>query len=88
MTDPAEETYFNKEYLGSSLWFGLGVVNLLGGLGSYMFIPTYVTVGKIWDTTWNWWTQQAWYWLIGGNMIWYYFMGLVWLFAFIRHPFF
>ena len=88
MTDPAEETYFNKEYLGSSLWFGLGIVNLLGGLGAYMFTPTYVTVGKINETTWNWWTQNAWYWLIGGNMIWYYFIGLVWCFSYIHHPFF
>ena len=56
MSDLAEETYFNKEYLGANLWFGLGIINALGGLGSYMFVPTYVTVGKINETDWNWWT--------------------------------
>ena len=57
MTDPAEETYFNKEYLGSSLWFGLGIVNALGGLGAYMFTPTYIEKGKLNMDYWNKWTQ-------------------------------
>ena len=28
-TNIQEESYFNKEYLGSSLWFGLAIVNAL-----------------------------------------------------------
>ena len=88
MTDPAEETtYFNDKYLGSSLWFGLGIVNALGGLGAYMFIPTYVKYGMLNNDYWNKWTQKAWYWMIGGNMYWYYFIGCVWLFSYIKRPF-
>ena len=58
MTDLVEEqTYFNNEYLGSTLWFGLGIVNALGGLGAYMFTPTYLEKGKLNMDYWNKWTQ-------------------------------
>ena len=88
MTDLSEETYFNDKYLGSTLWFGLGIVNALGGLGAYIFTPSYIKYGKIHEHVfWNWATQQAWYWMIGGNMIWYYFIGAVWLFSYTKKPF-
>ena len=87
MSDIEAEPYFNKEYLGSTLWFGIGIINALGGLGSYMYIPSWLNFGYIRDSPWNQFTQNAWYWLIGGNMIWYYFIGAVWLFSYIRKPF-
>ena len=87
MADIELEPYFNKEYLGSTLWFGIGIINALGGLGSYMYIPSWLNFGYIRDSPWNRMTEIAWYWLIGGNMIWYYFIGAVWLFSYIRKPF-
>ena len=87
MSDIEAEPYFNKEYLGSTLWFGIGIINALGGLGSYMYIPSWLNFGYIRDSPWNRMTEIAWYWLIGGNMIWYYFIGAVWLFSYIRKPF-
>ena len=39
MTDVAEETFFNKEYMAASFWYGLGIINALAGLGMYMYIP-------------------------------------------------
>ena len=90
MTDPAEETYFDTQYQSASLVFGLVMINLLANTGLALFLPTWITEGKMSQRTApiNWWTKWAWGWLIGGNEWWYYFQGAVWLFAFIKHPFF
>ena len=88
MSDLAEETYFNKEYLGANLVFGLVIINALANLGMFMFLPTLVEYGKLSDNdVLNKWTKRAWGWMIGGNYWWYYFIGAVWLFSFIRKPF-
>ena len=84
-----DQTYFNKDYQSASLWWGLGVINVLANLGMFMWIPYWIHYG---DYKWakgrrNWWTRQAWGWMIGGNYWWYWFIGCVWLFAWIRKPF-
>ena len=70
------------------MW-GIVIVNLLANLGMAMYLPGWI---KYDDYKWlkgrkNWWTRQAWGWMIGGNYWWYYFIGCVWLFAWIRKPF-
>ena len=88
MSDLTEETYFNKEYLGATLWYGLAVINALANLGWFMYLPTYVKYGKLSEIDWlNKWTKMAWGWMIGGNYWWYWFIGAVWLFSYIRKPF-
>ena len=52
MSDLTEETYFNKEYLGSTLWYGLAVINALANLGWFMYLPTYVKYGKLSEIDW------------------------------------
>ena len=87
--DTVGQTWFNKEYQSASLWWGLGIVNLLANLGMAMYLPGWIKYG---DYKWlkerkNFWTRQAWGWMIGGNYWWYYLIGCVWLFAWIRKPF-
>ena len=53
MTDVAVETYFDKEYLGASLWYGLAMINALGGLGSWLYLPSWFDFGYIRDSPWN-----------------------------------
>ena len=66
MTDVAVETYFDKECLGASLWYGLAMINALGGLGSWLYLPSWFDFGYISDSPWNNATNIAWYWMVGG----------------------
>ena len=86
-SDIQEDTYFNNEYRGASLWYGLGIVNALANFSMLMFLPYFVKDGKKAIDKFNQWTQMAWGAMIGGNYMWYYFIGSVWLFSFIRKPF-
>ena len=66
MTDVAEETYFNKEYLGATLWYGIGIINALANLGMLMYLPQliqYYDYPREHKYRWkgnpdnNWWTR-------------------------------
>ena len=57
MTDVAEETFFNKEYMAASFWYGIGIINALAGLGMYMYLPGRYMYGKGVNDDKNWWTR-------------------------------
>ena len=57
--DTVGQTWFNKEYQSASLWWGLGIVNLLANLGMAMYLPGWIKYG---DYKWlkerkNFWTR-------------------------------
>ena len=86
--DSIVETYFNKEYQSASLWWGIGIINALANLGMLMYLPQYIKYNSYkGNPDKNWWTKRAWGWMIGGSYQQYYFIGCVWLFAWIRKPF-
>ena len=83
MTDPVENTYFDDQYLGTTLVWGLLTTNLLANMGMMLYPIRWYTTGTLKNKGKSWWTRWAWGWMIGGTEMWYYFPGLVWLFAYI-----
>ena len=84
------DTYFDYRYLGETLTYGRVIVNVLAMYGAMMYAYPYWANGRKWiweQDGWNWATKQAWYWIAGGGFWWYWFIGCVWLFSFIKKPF-